>query len=389
MMDIAETVQRLKATLDQPGLPVRAAAHCQSLVDRLQAPVRVAVFGLPRAGKAAVLNALAETTVLTPGAQHAPIFVRCASSASATLTNGHGQSVASPAEMPFAPPPDAAMAELGLPLDALAEMSLLNVVADPTSEDMSSALSWAAPRCDIAIWCTRHWTAEEQAIWSNGPDTLKNHALMIAASNDENTRASQSFTQGSGLGWCDLTLEVGGEALKPSSADLLRRRVHGMINHARAEDRDVADFLIAQHAPGLAHKPVSQEHPKGPPDLNVVDGAKGSDVGNTAEPTPEACAVLSRLIIRLREAAQDALACLAQDQGEKGLERMQDAVHQVLELAGAEHGFAETWPTLYETLCEADDLMLLLALESNETKTTEAANLLAQVRQDMDFALVA
>ena len=99
--------------------------------------------------------------------------------------------------------------------------------------------------------------------------------------------------------------------------------------------------------------------------------------------------MLSRLILRLREAAQGALACLARDQAETALEQIQDAVHQALELAGAEHGFADTWPALYETLCEADDLMLLLALESNETKTTEAASLLVQVRQDMEFALVA
>ncbi len=389
MTDIAATVLRLRATLDQGGLPSRAAAQCQGLIDRLQAPVRVAVFGLPRAGKAAVLNALAGATALRSGAQHAPVYIRYAGSASAALTNGDGRSVAASAETPFAPPPDAAMAELGLPLDALAKMSLLNVVADPTPEDMSAALAWAAPRCDIAIWCTHCWTAEEQTIWSTGPDSLKNHALMIAASEDENAPASQTFTQRPELNWCDLILERGGEALKPSSADLLKRQVCGMIEQARSEDRDLADFLIEQHAPCRTEEPVSPELVKAPPDLSVVDGATGPDVGNIVEPAPEANAVLSRLILRLREVAQDALACLAQDKDEKILERIQDAVHQVLELAEAEHGFADTWPDLYETLCEADDLMLLLALESTETNTTEAARLLAQVRQDMEFALAA
>ncbi len=389
MTDVAATVLRLQAALDHPGLPARAAAHCQGLIDRLQAPVRVAVFGLPRAGKAAVTNALAETAVLMPGAQIAPVLIRSASSASVTLTQGNGQSVASPAETPFAPPPGTAMAELALPLDALAGMSLLNVATDATPEDMAAALAWAAPRCDIALWCTRRWTAEEQAIWRNGPDTLKNHALMIAVSNDENRQASHSFAQSPERNWCDLVLDDGGAALTPASVELLRRRLQQMIAEARAEDRDIADFLIEQHAPGPDPKPQASEHSKRPPDLSVVGGAEGADAGTATKPPPEACAALSRLILRLREAAQAALATLAQDQGEILMEQIQDTFHQVLELAEAEHGFADAWPALYETLREADDLMLLLALESNETKTTEAATLLAQVRQDLEFALAA
>ncbi|MDJ0823322.1 MAG: hypothetical protein QNJ09_16120 [Paracoccaceae bacterium] len=377
MTDAAATILRLQATLDQPGLSPRAAARCQRMIERLQTPVCVAVFGLPRAGKAAVINALAEEAVLRPGAQIAPVLIRYAPQASLTLTDNNGDTSAAHADLPFAPSPTVAMAELGLPLATLTETSLMDVVADPSPQDMAAALAWAAPRCDIAIWCTQHWTAEEQAMWRDGPETLKNHALMIASSIEGTSVPSNAPAPALEPNWCTVTLDQTG--LAPASAALLRQRLARMIDEARAADLDIASFFIEQHAPEPSATAAPQSNT-----ATVVTVKPGAET-----PPPEARAVLSRLILHLRQTAREASAALTKNDTDSLIPRFQDALQQMLELAEAEHAFGATWPALQDTLREADDLILLLGLEGSDTQTTEAALLLAQVRQDMEFALAA
>ena len=46
-----DTLAQIRAALASQTMSPRLARRCQRLVERLEAPVRIAIFGLPDAGK--------------------------------------------------------------------------------------------------------------------------------------------------------------------------------------------------------------------------------------------------------------------------------------------------------------------------------------------------
>lgn len=397
MTAAADTMARLKALRDGGGLSARASAQFGRLIDRLEAPVRVGVFGLPEAGKAAVLNALAGSAVLRPGALSGPVLVRRADAPEAVLVRADGTTADGSAETPFATPAGTLFAELGLPLAALERLSLLTVVADAAPREMDAALAWAAPRCDIALWCTRRWTPPEQRAWETAPDRLRNHALLVATGGVEalghlDGQAGRLFPER-----CDVPLD-GQDLPRPADARPLSRRLTGMIEAARTADLDAAAFLIGQHA-----RVASKASP--PARVARTDG------GRTAAPrageardrnAPQAAGriadadrtLLSRMVWHIRDAA-GALAAdlpagaLTDDTAAGVLTRLQAAVDTLLSLADEDDDFPQTFPDLNETLVGSQELVQLLKIEGGPPRAAEAAVLLGQLHGDVDRLLAA
>ena len=393
MTSPAPILARLQAMLDQPGLSPRAAARCQRLIDQLQAPVRIAVFGLPDTGKAAVINALAEAVVLRPGAQSAPVLLSHADTTEIMLTHVDGRKEPASMEMPLSLPDDVLFAEVALPLDSLHRMSLMNVAAEPSPRNMAAALNWASSRCDIAVWCTRNWSEPEQNIWQNGPDSLKHHALLVATDGADAFESTTARDCGIEQNLCAVSLENGNLALSKSSSDMVRRRLSQMIDEAQAEDLDAAVLFIEQYGPQAPAVPEERTLSSSSGDLRLVSSNPESNVEPNG-PSPEARAALTRVFLHLRQTAGELLATLNQkalteDEAETLLSRLHEAFDTVVDLADAEHAFAETWPDLHLTLCDANELVLLLKIEGTTAQAVEAALLLSQVRQDVEFALAA
>jgi hypothetical protein len=364
--------------------------------------VRVGVFGLPQAGKAAILNALAGSAVLHPGALSGPVLVRRANAPEAILVRADGTTADGSAKTPFATPAGTLFAELGLPLATLERLSLLAVVADAAPREMDAALAWAAPRCDIALWCTRHWTPPEQRAWDTAPDRLRNHALLVATGKAEalahlDGQASHLLPER-----CAVPLD-GQDTPRPDDARRLSRRLTGMIETARGADLDAAAFLIGQHAP-VASEPRSPvrstaTHAGRPAPLEA-DTAAGADACDRIAPqaadriSDANRALLSRMVWHVRDAA-GALAAdlpwgdLTEDRAAGVLTRLQAALDTLLALAEEDDDFPQTFPDLNETLLESQELVQLLKIEGGPPQATEAAVLLAQLRGDVDRALAA
>jgi hypothetical protein len=66
-MDRQDLLARLKAALGAGQIPARAAEGCGKLVERLERPVRVALLGLDRAGREALLRGIVGAAALPPG----------------------------------------------------------------------------------------------------------------------------------------------------------------------------------------------------------------------------------------------------------------------------------------------------------------------------------
>ncbi|WP_425100122.1 hypothetical protein [Tropicibacter sp. S64] len=381
---------QLQAIAALDSLPARAAARCAALIERLQTPVRVAVFGLPGSGKTAVVHALAQTAVFRPGTLTAPVLLRFASRNDLSLTYADGHNETSPVTLPVRITPEAAFAEVALSLEPLRVMSLLCVVSDGSPADMAAGLAWAARRCDIAIWCTRDWSRAEQALWRGAPDNLKNHGFIVAT--------GQSATvpeppEGVPLLRCPTLSDAPGAALLIPSADALRRHLGEIIGEARAEDKDAAAWLIEKYGTLPVARPVTRTDPA--PVQAPVETPAHPDLCGPADPAPqvvpaEARAVLSRLFHRTRQAAR---LVLTDGTGNVSADALLPAVQQtfddLLDLAEDEPAFVESWPGLHTSLRDAGELTLLMGMEGGTAAGTDAAALLAQVRQDIETALAA
>ncbi|WP_461308665.1 hypothetical protein, partial [Albidovulum sp.] len=173
-------VRALEAALAAGAIPERHHAAARAIMARLTQPVRVSVFGLPGAGKSAIVNLLLGQRVLAAEARLPTLQITHGpqSCAEVTLADGSTRHLEG-----F---DGAALAALGpifvaarMDLPALSRISVLEVVAPADARSFARALAWAAPRTDIAIWCTQDFDATEQALWTAAPDQLKDHAYLL------------------------------------------------------------------------------------------------------------------------------------------------------------------------------------------------------------------
>ncbi|WP_136440786.1 hypothetical protein [Pacificoceanicola onchidii] len=374
---------RLEALLATESLPPRAAKRCAHLVERLRAPVRIGLFGFPGAGKSAVLHALAKGAVFAAGHLTTPCLLRYAERGEVTLTDPEGNSVTEAAKMPVKLPQDAVFAEVTLALASLRKMSLLCVVADSDPVDMASAMRWATPRCDIAIWCSRDWTLNEQHIWHGAPERLKDHAFVVRSG--PKAPPLTALDDGPEQIHCPTLKGAEGEALLVPSGDVLRAHLDKIIAEARAEDIDAAHVFLAQYdADPTPETPAFQTKPDTP----------SPTPPSRPKATPQARAVLDRLFLQTRQGARDLAAqfqnpVLRDDQAAEALPQVQEVLETLLETAEADSAFSEAWPELTDTLRDAGELSLLMGLEGGAAGLEDAAVLLAQIRQDMECALAA
>lgn len=447
MMQTAEFLRRLVALQGAGRLGARSAKRCASLIARLQAPVRIAVFGAPGSGKAALINAMAEAPVLRIDAQVCPVLIAAGPEPRLVLTHGDGATEPEVPALPFCPPDDALLADLTLPLPTLEGLTLLDVVSDGSFSDMLAALTWAGPRCDIAVWSTRNWNRAEQALWQAAPDRLKNHAQMALATGAARPDPAILRAVGFNATPCLLDFDTDG-ALSVASAEALRDGLRATMAEARAEDRDAALLFLEQHeavavtspgmfnsagavaspgtlasavtvasrkavaSSGLPSSPGTFASPGVPPsprpqdaipDHLAADGAgtapapegpQSSQATILTGPPPEAWALLSRLVLQVRQSARALSADLrrAAPMGSDGsllASRIRTTVDALLDLAEADDLIAETWPDLMARLRAAGEMAMLLEIEGGEARAHEATVLLAQVRQDLDRAVAA
>ncbi|MBU2959882.1 hypothetical protein KO516_03380 [Citreicella sp. C3M06] len=375
--DAIAITDRLRALQETPGLPPRLAANCAALASRLAEPVRIGLFGLPGAGKLALLDALCGSAL----APLAPL---------PTLELGFGAAASVEAMLPDGtllrqaglPTPDMlargpAFLRLAAPVPGLRGRRYLLVACEADPREFAAALAWAAPRVDIALWCARGWSGVDAQSWGAAPDSLCNHAALVLS------------PQGEEAG--DWHGAEGFEAVLPPDPARIARHLDDTAAEAASHDMAAAEWMLQRHGSASASAPAAMPRPEPTPD--IAEPLRDS-VAAPPEVPPEARAELGRLFQYLRGAAADlaeALPCASLDDAACAqlLERLGTVFDSLTARTQDLDRAQDSWPELSDMVFEAQDMALLLRMEGGPGQASDAARLLLQLRQDIEVRLAA
>lgn len=254
-------------------LPDRAHEQAEKLLTRLETPVRLALIGMPQSGKSTILNLLIGQNVVD---SHAPlptfefVYGRTAQ-AICTLSDGTKAALEG-VDMNEIAQLSPVFVEIRMPLPALKKISVLEVVGPTDPNALHRASQWAAKRCDIAIWCTGDFPVIEQRIWTQMPDPLKDHALLLITRKDlleqqgtlEDVHAS---VRSSAAGEFNKIIPISArdaiaarapdgavdkERLRQSGGMALISAVLKQVDQGRRSALDLAEVLLLQNEEALA-----------------------------------------------------------------------------------------------------------------------------------------
>lgn len=174
-------------------LPTDAQDRAEKLLARLREPVRLALMGMPGAGKSKLLNLLVGDDIVADGVRLPTLQLVHGNEPQATCTLPDGsQQTVMHADGTEIAKLDPMFVEMALPLPALGKISVLEIVAPKDRTALLRASKWGAKRCDVALWCTEQFDQTEQEIWAQMPDLIKDHAFLIVTKADE-LRAAQTL----------------------------------------------------------------------------------------------------------------------------------------------------------------------------------------------------
>ncbi|WP_333714179.1 hypothetical protein [Yoonia sp.] len=254
-------------------LPDRAHEQAEKLLTRLETPVRLCLLGLPESGKSTILNLLIGQELMQIGVRMPTCQVVYGRVPQAVCTLSDGSRVAfDTIDLDQIAAQSPAFVEIRLPLPALKKISVLEVVAPTDPVALHRASQWASKRCDIAIWCTADYSQDEQRVWSQMPDALKDHALLMITRYDllqqqglfeevsaaVHTAAAGEFNKiipiatRAAIAARDANGSVDKEAFRRSGGMALISAVLKQVDQGRRSALDLAEVLLLQNEDALA-----------------------------------------------------------------------------------------------------------------------------------------
>lgn len=382
----AEICAALAALQGAERASPRLRSACASLVGRLNAPVRIGIFGLPGAGKRALLDALCGTrlALFGPALPTLELGHGAAAQSEAVLPDGSrmaSEGGLSPALLQHAP----AFLTLQLPNPQLEGRRYLLLVTDAAEADIAPALAWAARRVDIALWCTSDWTPLEARLWQAAPDALRNHAIVVPTGT-----AIPSGLQAAREGF-QACMQI---CLPETDGDSAEKGVQRLSDHLRktAEAAAEQDLLAAQMF--LQRHGVNVTAPEAPPGTAATVLPHPATEAPGPPVAPEAKTELARLFQYVRSSAEALRHALLDDLSgpecaDDLLTRLDGIFETLSDRAGDLDHLGDAWPDLPDLLFEARDQSLLMRMEGGMEQAAEAARLLVQLRGDMEVRLAA
>lgn len=299
-------IERLGRALDRGQLPAGGPAEAaERLIERLERPARVAILGMPGAGKTAVLNLLAGETVVPEDLALPTVLVQRGGEARMICTLADGSSeVIDGTDLAATVELQPALVTLECDLPALSVISLLEVAAGPSEQDQRRAMAWAGKRADIVVWCSTAFLPREQMLWEALPDQSKDNGFLLVTKTDLigaheavagvvkriEARAGQEFRR-----VLPISVLEAGRALLPdgtvdrekfrdSGASAVISAIKSRVDMARKADAATAEALLQRHArpPQRTQRRVADPVPVLPAGPVAVPDALPEIVASTA-----------------------------------------------------------------------------------------------------------
>ena len=364
------------------SLPAREAARCAQLAELLRRPARSCVLGQDKTCMGAMVAALlADMPEQVPANLPNALEIQFGATPVTHVTLQDGTSMRhdgwpNAALLSAAP----IFMQMEVPSPVLQGKSFVLLTLNANPDTYRQALSWAARRAEIAVWCTRDFDASDAEIWAHVPEHLSHHAYLArsggAAAAVEPTL---EFTE-----TVELPMDGAGEGLDIRP---LLNRLAADIDDARVADLDAAQMLLYRLRRFQADASPPAES----------DGA--APQGAPPGPEPSEALLRQRRILsepllfvqrRCRAMAEDMIWATAGGQDDWP----QQILDGCVETAEALRDRTLNWPddspeisalsAMVEDVC---DTLMLLQMEGGATRAGDAAALLWQIRTDLDQAL--
>ncbi|MGJ8622126.1 MAG: hypothetical protein ACSHW1_05060 [Yoonia sp.] len=281
---LAERVQSdLSRAVASGLLPEQVQTQAETLLERLERPVRVAVLGLPESGKSSVVNLLVGQEVVSNGVRLPTLQLSYGAEAQTvcTLPDGTKETLATTdaAEIAALSP---VFVDMSLPLPALGKISILEVVAPEDPNALHRASQWAAKRAEVVLWCTTAFSDDEQRIWSQMPDNIKDFGLLLLTHMDVLQQDGQfdgikGAVRTAALGEFNKILPIavpdalaardaGGnvdkDKMRNSGGSALISAVLKQVATGKRSVIDMAEVLLLQNEKALSAMPPAAEAPQ-------------------------------------------------------------------------------------------------------------------------------
>jgi len=372
-----DAITQLDILAASARLPSRDAERCKRLANTLRRPARVCLLGYRKAFITSVLRAVLDVPALSLGALPPALEVRFGPSlrTRATFEDGTTQTLEGwPGADRLQDAP--VFLQIDLPTERLRVMSLLVLALEADPAMHRPALSWAAGKSEIAVWCTPSFDAAEVDIWASAPERLTQHAYLLEARPNP-TRHRQLAVESFAQVFSPTAIEA--QAVLPDVKPLLKRLTTD-IAEARNADLDMVQLFL--HRLGHLVPGVS-------PAAKPVDRDEGSRLG--IRPASNLRPVLSEpmlyLMQRSRGLSETLAGSVAEDWPANILAHCAETVQALRERA-------ESWPddepvvlSLQSLIDEICDAATLLEIEGRAEQAHDAAALLFQVRVAFERAL--
>ncbi|MEJ6388028.1 hypothetical protein [Gymnodinialimonas ulvae] len=378
-VDPTDTLAKLDSLVASGRLPSRDAARCADLAEALRKPVRVCLMGPAQGDLRTIVYGILGTDIAPDGL-----------SLPSAIEMGHGARVQTLATLEDGThlacdgwPDSDLLAEapvflqLDAPIEALRLMSFLALSLEANPSMHRPALSWAARRTDIAVWCTPRFSVVDARIWANAPERLTHRAYLVETQPSADVTHHEARRQFAG--YMQLPL--------PGDIDALLHRLRDDIDEARMADVDAAHVLL--HRLGHLNADVAASEAGVPARLDAtarppLDRSHGQ-LARLRDVLSEPTLFLAR---RARALAED----LAWTDPGAEPDWPQIALTHVAETTEALRDRAADWPDdlpefidMTDMIEEATDLVLLLQMEAGPDQVEDAAGLLHQLRQSFDM----
>ncbi len=411
MMDQADSrdgVSELRSAIAHAGLSEPLKARAQAILEQIERPVRLALFGLPGSGKSQILNFLAGADVLPKDTPLPTLQLSYGAEAVAECTLPDGTVQILPMDdMQAISALKPAFINAKMPLPALRKISILEVRAGASPTEQKRAMGWASKRSDVALWCTKGpFGRDEHALWVQMPAALQDHAFLIMTHADKPSveeaypgRAEHAertmrdhFQKVLPIGTQkaisarnkDGTVDK--ETLRGSGGMALIAAILRVVEAGQQGARDQADVFLRQIEFTPPQQTPTAPPPPEPPKVEATQEPQSTTLGAASR---EACEQAVAQLTAEGTMMAEALGSVGLDDAEV----VDICVDTVVWLADflAESGEPgdQAMSKLRATAVDAADLVQLIQLETSETVASDSVSIMVQVKQEMQQTLAA